>query len=107
MLTLFKPWRTGTTLKTKDASWDDAFIAHTFSNRHEQIMKNFNIRYECLDQRDDFLSELKKGGTPGPGLINNDLEADEMNQMGVLDEGSVDDVISTSTINKVKDTSST
>ena len=31
MLTLFKPWRTGTTLKTKDVSWDEAFIAHTFS----------------------------------------------------------------------------
>ena len=38
------------------------------------------------------MSELKKGGTPGPGLINNDLKTDEMNQMAVLDETSVDDV---------------
>ena len=43
MLTLFKPWRTGTTLKMKDASWDEAFTGHTFSQRQEQIMKNFNI----------------------------------------------------------------
>ena len=43
MLTLFKPWRTGTTLKTKDASWDEAFTAHMFSKQQDQIMKNFNI----------------------------------------------------------------
>jgi hypothetical protein len=91
MLTLFKPWRTGTALKTKDASWDEAFTAHTFSNRQEQIMKNFNIRYECLDQRDDFFSELKKGGTAVPDLINNDPESNEMDQMVVLDEMSIDD----------------
>ena len=53
-------------------------------------MKNFNIRYECLDQRDNFFSELKKGA--GPGLINNDLDADEMNQTGVLDDILVDDI---------------
>ena len=34
---------------------------------------------------------MKKGGTAGPGLINDDLNADEMNQTGVLDEISVDD----------------
>ncbi|KAF8234153.1 hypothetical protein L208DRAFT_1197203, partial [Tricholoma matsutake] len=61
MLTLFKPWETGSTLKAKDASWDEAFVAHTFTDQQERIIKNFNIQYECLDQRDDFLSELKKG----------------------------------------------
>ena len=91
MLTLFKPWRTGTTLKTKDASWDEVFTAHTFSDRQEQIMKNFNIRYECLDQQDDFFSELKKGGVAGgPGLIDSDV-ADNMNQTAVLDGLLVDD----------------
>ena len=86
MLTLFKPWRTGTNLKTKDTSWDEAFTAHTFTSQEKQIMKNFNIRYECLDQRDDFFSELKKGAT-APGMINDDLAqaADEMNQTAVLD----------------------
>ena len=87
MLTLFKPWRTGTTLKTKDASWDEAFTAHMFTERQEQIMKIFNIRYECLDQRDDFLSELKKGATAVSGLINDD----EMNEPALLDEILVDD----------------
>ena len=88
MLTLFKPWRTGTTLKTKGASWDEAFTAHVFTSRQEQIMKNFNIRYECLDQRDDFLSELKKGAT----ALNDDLDADEMEQTAVLDDVLVDDM---------------
>jgi hypothetical protein len=49
-------------------------------------MKNFNIRYECLNQRDDFFSELKKGATAVPGLINDDLAQAEMNQTAVLDE---------------------
>ena len=85
MLTLFKPWRTGTSLKTKDASWDEAFNAHNFTKRQEQIMKNFNIRYECLDQRDDYLSELKKGlgAAAVPGLIDDD---NEMNQAAVFDD---------------------
>ncbi|KAF8230258.1 hypothetical protein L208DRAFT_1159727, partial [Tricholoma matsutake] len=61
MLTLFKPWPTGSTLEAKNASWDEAFVAHVFTNQQKKIMKNFNICYECLDQKDDFLSELKKG----------------------------------------------
>ena len=28
MLTLFKPWRNGLDLKSKDESWDDAFLSH-------------------------------------------------------------------------------
>ena len=95
MLTLFKPWRTGITLKTKDASWDEAlaFTAHTFSSRQEQIMKNFNIRYECLDQRDDFFSELNKGGTAESSLINSADDPDmiHMKQAAVLDEILIDD----------------
>ncbi|KAF8811802.1 hypothetical protein BYT27DRAFT_7017694, partial [Phlegmacium glaucopus] len=63
MLTLFKPWQTGSALKSMTASWDETFVAHKFTDHHEQIIKNFNIWYECLDQRDDFLSELKKGST--------------------------------------------
>jgi hypothetical protein len=54
MLTLFKPWQTGSTLKAKNASWDEAFVAHVFTDQHEMIMKNFNIHHECLDQKDDF-----------------------------------------------------
>ncbi|KAF8815884.1 hypothetical protein BYT27DRAFT_7078625, partial [Phlegmacium glaucopus] len=86
MLTLFKPWRSGSTLKPKDASWDDAFIAHIFTNRQDQIMKNFNIRYECLDQRDDFLSELKKGAAAVPGWMDDDLDTHEINQSAEFDK---------------------
>ena len=64
MLALFKPWRTGYNLK-KDSSitWDDAFQTHQFSASQYQLMKNFNIRYECLDARDDYRAQLKKGIT--------------------------------------------
>ncbi|KAF8802336.1 hypothetical protein BYT27DRAFT_7020262, partial [Phlegmacium glaucopus] len=63
MLTLFKPWRTGSALKLMGASWDETFVAHKFTDRQEQIIRKFNMHYECLDQRDDFMSELKKGST--------------------------------------------
>ena len=61
MLTLFKPWRSGKDLKNDNQTWDDAFQSHTFSEYQLQIMKNFNIRYECLDARDDYRTQLKKG----------------------------------------------
>ena len=86
MLTLFKFWRTGTNFKTKETSWDEAFTAHIFSKRQEEIMKNFNIRYECLDQRDDFFSELKKGGVAGPGDLIAGRDDPDMDQSAVLDE---------------------
>jgi hypothetical protein len=35
MLTLFKIWQTGFTLKAKNVSWDEAFVAHTFTDRQE------------------------------------------------------------------------
>jgi hypothetical protein len=61
MLTLFKPWRSGTDLKNKVQSWDEAFTDHEFSQREHQIMNNFNLRYECLDARDDFSAKLRQG----------------------------------------------
>ena len=61
MLTLFKPWRSGLELKTQEQSWDDAFSTHSFSAKHKDIMRNLNIRYECLDARDDFHAQLNKG----------------------------------------------
>ncbi|KAF8809762.1 hypothetical protein BYT27DRAFT_7093748 [Phlegmacium glaucopus] len=54
MLTFFKPWRTGLDLKDGDHSWDEIFQSYTFLPRHNELMKNMNIRYECLDSRDDF-----------------------------------------------------
>ncbi|KAH7907842.1 hypothetical protein BJ138DRAFT_1013894, partial [Hygrophoropsis aurantiaca] len=59
MLTLFVPWRTGKDLKPSNVSWNEQFKQQAFTPRHYEIMKNFNIRYECLDARDDFSSKLK------------------------------------------------
>ena len=64
MLTLFKPWRSGTDLKESSmssSSWEDAFQRHSFQGNEIAMMNNFNIRYECLDARDDFRAQLKKG----------------------------------------------
>jgi len=69
MLTLFKPWRTGKDLKLQNDSWDDAFTTHKFTSNQVQVMKNFNIRYECLDARDDFSVQLKQGGVSSDGLF--------------------------------------
>jgi hypothetical protein len=62
MLTLFKPWRSGLDLKGQDQDWDCAFSTHQFSSRHRCILDNANIRYECLDAKDDFHAQLHKGG---------------------------------------------
>ena len=45
---------TGFGLKTKTKSWDEAFNEHQFTKREKQLMRNFNIKYECFDAHDDF-----------------------------------------------------
>ena len=60
MLTFFKPWRTGLDLKTPEQSWDEAFVTYNFSVSDTRIMNNFNLRYECLDARDDFHGEMNR-----------------------------------------------
>ncbi|KAI0283174.1 hypothetical protein BC826DRAFT_883168, partial [Russula brevipes] len=62
MLTIFKPWRSGVDLKRPDQDWDCAFSTHRFSSRHREILDNMNIRYECLDAKDDFQAQMRKGG---------------------------------------------
>lgn len=59
MLALFKPWRSGCNLRNNEMSWADTFNGHKFSPKHEKLMKNFNIRYECMDARDDFRAQRK------------------------------------------------
>ena len=54
MLTLFKPWRSGKDLKDVNYSWDETFSSYVFTSRQKELMKFFNIRYECNDARDDF-----------------------------------------------------
>jgi hypothetical protein len=61
MLTLFKPWRSEKDLKNVSYSWDETFSSHVFISRQNELMKFFNICYECNDARDDFSRQLKKG----------------------------------------------
>ena len=62
MLTIFKPWQSGLDLKRSQmVSWDEEFTSHKFSDFELTIMKNLNIWYECLDARDDYRAQLKKG----------------------------------------------
>ena len=61
MLTLFKPWQVGCELKKKDQTWDKAFLEYEFTEHQSELMKNFNLWYECLDSRDDFHAQLRKG----------------------------------------------
>ncbi|KIM35722.1 hypothetical protein M413DRAFT_53333, partial [Hebeloma cylindrosporum] len=61
MLALFHPWRTGKDLKKDSETWDDAFAVYPFTNFQKELMNNFNIHYECLDARDDYRAQMKKG----------------------------------------------
>ena len=89
MLALFKPWRNGLDLRTKFNSWDETFMSHGFSMWQLELMKNMNIHYECLDARDDFHTQLKKGATSEmPGWIESDtgiFNLNDLDQMAVED----------------------
>ncbi|KAH7877451.1 uncharacterized protein C8R40DRAFT_1039807, partial [Lentinula edodes] len=61
MLTFFKPWRSGADLKGPAESWHDAFTSHSFTDCENLYIKNMNLRYECLDSRDDFRQKMKEG----------------------------------------------
>jgi hypothetical protein len=60
MLTLFKPWRSGIDLRRSDMSWQETFEAFPFTKRQSDIIRYFNVRYECYDARDDFQSIRRK-----------------------------------------------
>ena len=60
MLTLFKPWRHGEDLKSVNQTWTEAFALCKFKFEDKKIMNNFNLRYECLDERDDYHAILKR-----------------------------------------------
>ena len=60
MLTLFKPWRNNYDLKEEHQTWTEAFTSYEFNAIHKKIMDNFNLRYECLDERDDYHAILKR-----------------------------------------------
>ncbi|KAF9060142.1 hypothetical protein BDP27DRAFT_1154749, partial [Rhodocollybia butyracea] len=61
ILALFKPWRTGKDLKADGELWHEAFENYKFGGMESFYIKNMNLRYECLDARDDFRSQMKAG----------------------------------------------
>jgi hypothetical protein len=78
MLTLFFPWREALCIKGPSETWESAFNAFKFTTRQKQLICNFNLRYECLDSRDDFHAQLKKKklGVPWNNEDDSDNETD-------------------------------
>src|SRR6202142_262270 len=74
MMTLFKPWRSGLDLKDSDESWDDVFSLFKFTDRQNELMANFNIKYECLDSRDDFHAQFRQSSILPSWVNANDLD---------------------------------
>ncbi|KAH7918709.1 hypothetical protein BV22DRAFT_996853, partial [Leucogyrophana mollusca] len=65
MLTLFRPWRRGRELKGPEQSWDEAFNSYAFGDLAKTVMKNINVKYECLDARDDYSAQRRQEGKGG------------------------------------------
>ncbi|KAJ7152410.1 hypothetical protein C8R46DRAFT_913244, partial [Mycena filopes] len=102
MLTLFQPWRAPLDLKSADATWDQAFRAYNFSERQLELIRNFDVRYECNDARDDHfalmrkkLADAKASGQsllPAGFLGYKDKFADDLNEFDYgSDDGDADD----------------
>ena len=84
MLTLFKPWRHGKNLKEDDQSWDEAFTNYIFTPHQTELMKFFNICYECNNARDDY-SKLLKQNNATDGVFPHWFRADDNDN---FDDGS-------------------
>ena len=86
MLTLFEPWRHGKDLKKDDQSWDEAFTEYKFTPRQSELMKFFNIRYECNDARDDYSKLLKQKNTTD-GIFPHWFSSDDNDHFDDDDDG--------------------
>ena len=103
MLALFKPWRSGLDLRHHSESWDEAFLSHEFSARHLEVMKNMNIRYECLDARDDFHAQMKKSSTAMPSWAESTTQIfEDFDQMGIDDAINIPIVLDELSISPIK-----
>lgn len=93
MLVLFKPWRRGTDLKATDQLWDEESQKHSFSKEQIRYMQNFNVRYECLDARDDYRAQMKKSDNTiiGSWVVNQDEEVENDFQDVSPDNAAFDD----------------
>ncbi|KAJ7077794.1 hypothetical protein C8R44DRAFT_554144, partial [Mycena epipterygia] len=103
ILTLFKPWRSPLDLKDYQSTWDQAFKEHEFTDRQQELIKNFDIRYECNDARDDHFAQMKKkiaeakasGKSlfPAGFMSYKDKFADDLNDFDYgSDDGDLEDV---------------
>jgi hypothetical protein len=102
MMAFFKPWRSGLDLKPQTQSWDEIFTEHEFTKREIQLMRNFNIKYECYDARDDFHAQMKAGATHNDFLVNcfDDGDGDEI-EHDPYDESKNEDLLQDFDIQKV------
>ena len=96
MLTFFCPWRDASNVKPSTTTWESAFNSYQFSRRQLELMRNFNLQYECLDARDDFHAQLKKklqSRTPwykdGDSEVENDEDYVKMPPLGRIDHSVV------------------
>ena len=89
MLSLFKPWRSGKDLKCENQTWNEAFNIYSFTTDQKILMKNFNVRYECNDARDDYSAQKNKEDNNEPqSYWENHTEMDHLN---ITDEMDYDD----------------
>ena len=60
MLTLFKPWRNSDDIKHTHESWSEVFLSYEFETKDRKMTNNFNLRYECLEERDNYHTILER-----------------------------------------------
>ncbi|KAF5343728.1 hypothetical protein D9758_016524 [Tetrapyrgos nigripes] len=62
-------------------TWEEAFRDHMFTDTQKQLMRNFNLRYECNDARDDYSALRKRGhSTNGPAFDLDELDDEAMHE---------------------------
>ncbi|KAJ7222667.1 hypothetical protein B0H12DRAFT_1031258 [Mycena haematopus] len=82
MLTFFKPWHRGADLKSVQDSWHKAFEDYSFTDKAERLMRNFNLRYECNDARDDFASQDRQRKRSLPLFSGQDIDHSGTGDLG-------------------------
>ncbi|PVG02889.1 hypothetical protein CPB86DRAFT_696122, partial [Serendipita vermifera] len=60
MVLLFTSWRSASELKSPHETWQDRFKREDFDERSCQLMKNFRVLHECLDERDSYSAQTRK-----------------------------------------------
>jgi hypothetical protein len=60
MLTIFMHWRDGSDICSSGSTLSETYHSHHFTDRQRQLIKNFNVRNECLRSADDFFVQRKQ-----------------------------------------------